>query len=83
MGFQDRQDKIMDFMTKHDIESSVGYDQRNKIARQYGIVYGAGVILVNREGIVTARMNRGITEKRLVSAINEAASGTAEQTGWK
>lgn len=69
MGFQDKKKKIMDFMTKHDINSSVGYDDRNLISQKYGIKYGAGIVMINRDGIVKKRVPKGFSEKSLLDAL--------------
>jgi cytochrome oxidase Cu insertion factor (SCO1/SenC/PrrC family) len=69
MGFQDGKDKIMNFMTKHDIQSSVGYDERNMISSKYGIAYGAGLILIDRDGIVQKRIPKGFSEDELVEVL--------------
>ncbi len=69
MGFQDGKDKIMNFMTKHDIDSSVGYDDRNMISSRYGIAYGAGLILIDKEGIVQKRIPKGFSEDELVEVL--------------
>jgi hypothetical protein len=72
MGFQDRKDKLKDFMVKHDIQSSVGFDDRDQIAGQYGIAYGAGLIAINKQGIVTKRIAKGFSEKGLIEALKDA-----------
>lgn len=69
MGFQDKKEKIMDFMSRHDIHSSVGYDNRNVISRKYGIKYGAGVVMIDREGVVRKRVPKGFSEKTLLEAL--------------
>lgn len=69
MGFQDGKDKIMKFMTKHDIQSSVGYDERNMISSKYGIAYGAGLILIDRDGIVQKRIPKGFSEDELLEVL--------------
>ena len=79
MGFQDGKDKIMNFMTKHDIDSSVGYDDRNMISSRYGIAYGAGLILIDKEGIVQKRIPKGFSEDELV----EGLKGVIYNTGDK
>jgi hypothetical protein len=71
MGFQDGLPQIMNFMEKHDIESSVAYDDRNMISSQYGIAYGAGLILINKEGIVIKRIPKGFSEDELIKGIEE------------
>lgn len=76
MGFQDREDKIRDFMIRHDIRSSVGYDTRNVIAGRYGISYGAGVIMIDGEGVVKKRIPKGFSEKNLNEALRHALPPT-------
>ncbi len=70
MGFQDKKDNIMKYMTKHGIDSSVGFDERNDIANKYEIRYGAGIVMINSEGIVKKRINSGIAEDRFIEAVN-------------
>jgi hypothetical protein len=72
MGFQDRKNKLKDFMVKHDIQSSVGFDDQDRIAGQYGIAYGAGLIVINKEGVVTQRIPKGFSEKGLIEALKHA-----------
>jgi hypothetical protein len=72
MGFQDRKDKLMDFMIKHDIHASVGFDERNLVAGQYGIAYGAGLIAIDKGGIVKKKIPRGFSEKGLIEALKYA-----------
>ncbi len=69
MGFQDEKSKIMEFMTKHDIDSSVGYDTNNLIASSYGVVYGAGLIAIDKEGIVQKRIPKGFSGDGLIETL--------------
>jgi predicted butyrate kinase (DUF1464 family) len=69
IGFQDKKENIMKFMTKHDIDSSVGFDRRNLISIDYGIAYGAGLIVINEEGIVIKRIAKGFSEDGLFAAL--------------
>ena len=69
MGFQDKKEKIMDYMSKHGISESVGYDNRNLISKKYGISYGAGLVMINSEGIVKKRIPKGFSEKKLIEAV--------------
>ena len=78
MGFQDAKEKIMEFMTKHDIDSSVGYDTRNIISSQYGIAYGAGLIAIDKEGIVQKKIPKGFSEDELIESL-QVIIGGAEQ----
>ena len=76
IGFQDKKEKIMEFMTKHDIDSSVGFDKNNLISINYGIAYGAGLIAINKEGIVIKRIPKGFSEDGLF----EALKGVVDET---
>ncbi len=75
IGFQDKLEKIMEFMEKHDIDSSVGYDKRNMISTQYGIAYGAGLIAIDKEGTVVQRIPKGFSGEGLSEALAKAFSG--------
>lgn len=70
IGFQDKEEKIREYMTKHDINASVGFDKRERISKKYGIRYGAGIVVINREGIVKKRIPKGASEKALLDAVN-------------
>lgn len=69
IGFQDKKEKIIAFLEKHGVRSSLGYDMRDRISRKYGISYGAGIVLIDREGIVRKRVPKGVSEKVLVESI--------------
>lgn len=71
MGFQDRKEKIEQFMTRHDIDSGVGYDKRDLIAKKYGINYGAGVAMIDAEGIVRKRVPKGFSERTFMEALRK------------
>lgn len=75
MGFQDAKEKIMEFMEKHDIDSSVGYDTRNIISSQYGIAYGAGLIAIDNEGIVQKKIPKGFSEDELIESLKVIIDG--------
>jgi predicted butyrate kinase (DUF1464 family) len=69
IGFQDKKEKIMEFMIKHDIDSSVGFDRRNLIATDYGIAYGAGLIAIDEHGVVIKRIPKGFSGEGLNEAL--------------
>ena len=77
IGFQDKKDKIMEFILKHGIDSSVGFDKRNLISIEYGIAYGAGLIAINKEGIVIKRIAKGFTEDELIELLKPVIYGTS------
>ena len=69
IGFQDKKEKIIAFLEKHGVRASLGYDMRDRISRKYGISYGAGIVLIDREGIVRKRVPKGVSEKVLVESV--------------
>jgi len=71
MGFQDKKEKIAQFMSRHDIDSSVGYDKRDLISKKYGISYGAGLAMIDAEGIVRRRVPKGFSEKTFIEALRK------------
>ena len=79
IGFQDKKDKIMEFILKHGIDSSVGFDKRNMISIEYGIAYGAGLIAINKEGIVIKRIAKGFSEDELIELLKPVVYETSPQ----
>jgi len=69
IGFQDRKDKITTFLHQHHVQSSLVYDTRDRISRQYSIKYGAGIVLIDKGGIVRKRVPKGVSEKVLKESI--------------
>lgn len=79
IGFQDKKEKIIEFMIKHDIDSSVGFDKNNLISIEYGIAYGAGLIAINKEGIVVKRIAKGFSEDDLSEALRPVIKVSADK----
>lgn len=80
IGFQDKEENIKRFMKKHGIESGVVFDQGNVVSKQYGIRYGAGLVVINREGIVMKRVPKGFSEKDLTDAIKAVENDEGTMT---
>lgn len=78
IGFQDKESKIKDFIVKHGIYKDVLYDKGDIVAKKFGIRYGAGLVAINKNGIVKKRIPRGFSEEKLCDAINRALSTTTE-----
>ncbi|MFC1769634.1 TlpA family protein disulfide reductase [Nitrospirota bacterium] len=68
IGFQDRPDKLRKFADNLGIHP-VGYDDRDKVARSYGVSYGAGVIFIDSSGMVRKRVAKGFTEASLLKGL--------------
>jgi predicted butyrate kinase (DUF1464 family) len=77
IGFQDKLEKIKEFILKHGIDSSVGFDKRNLISIEYGIAYGAGLIAINKEGIVIKRIAKGFSEDELIELLKPVVYETS------
>lgn len=72
IGFQDKEHKIKEFIERHGIVSGVGYDRGDRVAQKYGIKYGAGLVFINKEGMVVKRVPKGFSEKDLKNALTLA-----------
>ena len=72
VGFQDRQSKIREYAGKQGVMSDVGYDEKDLLARKFGIKYGAGVVIINAQGIVKKRLSKGFSGQALTDAIQKA-----------
>ena len=49
----------------------VGFDEGDKIAKIYGITFGAGVIFIDAEGIVQGRFQGGFGQEELEKEIGK------------
>ncbi len=83
IGFQDKETKIREFMEKHDVREGVCFDSGNVISKKYGIKYGAGLVIVNSEGIVVKRVPKGFSEKDLLDAMDAAFSQDGKRAGGR
>lgn len=83
IGFQDKKEKIIKFMEMHGVKSGVIYDDGNQIAKSYGIRYGAGLVVIDKEGTVKARVPKGFSERNLNEALNKVIAVQANQDKMK
>jgi cytochrome oxidase Cu insertion factor (SCO1/SenC/PrrC family) len=81
IGFQDKKEKIKEFMLKHDVHKGVGFDEGNVVARKYGIRYGAGLVIIDADGIARARVPKGFSEKKLHEAVNKVITAEGNEKG--
>ncbi|MDP2167772.1 MAG: redoxin domain-containing protein [Thermodesulfovibrionales bacterium] len=77
IGFQDREPRIKAFAEKNGIRESLGYDKGDETAKKFGVKYGAGLVVINSEGIVKARLSKGFSGKKLHEAVRAALSNSA------
>lgn len=72
LGFQDTKANLLNYAkTMKMDEMSLAFDVEGRVAAQYGIAYGAGVIFINRDGIVTKRFVAGFNEKEFLPEIEK------------
>lgn len=62
IGFQDTKENIRNYVAAKMLPYPVAYDGENKLAASYGLPYGAGMIFISREGLVTGRFRSGFTQ---------------------
>lgn len=65
IGIQDKKEKFPPYIQKKGIKWPFGFDEGDIIARSYGITFGAGVIFIDKQGIVRGRFLGGFGEKEL------------------
>ena len=62
IGFQDTKENIINYVNEKKLPYPVAYDDENKVASSYGLPYGAGMIFISRDGLVTGRFRSGFTQ---------------------
>ena len=65
IGIQDKKDKIEGYVKEKKLEWPVGFDDGDKIAKIYGITYGAGLVFIDRNGTVQGRFLGGFGEEEM------------------
>lgn len=50
----------------------MAYDENNGVANAYGLPYGAGVIFISKDGIVTGRFRGGFKEADFEKELKKA-----------
>lgn len=73
IGFQDRESRIKEYISKNSVQKNVVFDAGDAVAKQYGVRYGAGVVIVDGSGMVRARISKGFSEKQLREALNNVS----------
>lgn len=80
-GFQDKKKNIRRFMEKHNVREGVGFDEGDAVSKKYGIRYGAGLVVINGEGVVKKRVPKGFSERKLYEEVETVIH--AEDDGQK
>ncbi len=60
VGHQDKPAKLTEFARKTGLPDYL-YDGDDSMSKKYGMTYGAGLVFINREGIVKSRTGKGIS----------------------
>lgn len=64
MAHQDRVPKLNSFIKANNIADYL-FDADDRMSRTFGMTYGGGIVFINREGIVKARVPKGISPARM------------------
>ncbi|MBE9536028.1 MAG: TlpA family protein disulfide reductase [Proteobacteria bacterium] len=65
LGIQDKKENIKAFAGEKRLEWPVGFDEGDEIAKRYGVTFGAGLIFIDREGVVRGRFLGGFGQEEL------------------
>lgn len=71
IGIQDSEANIKNYVLDNAVPWPTGHDKGNLISEAYGITYGAGMVFINKEGIVVERFLTGITEKKFNETLDK------------
>lgn len=64
VAHQDRVPKLNAFIKANGIPDYL-FDPDDRMSRTFGMTYGGGVVFINRDGIVKARVPKGISSARM------------------
>ena len=70
IGHQDRIKKLNIYAKKNGIPDYL-FDPDDSMSRKYGMTYGGGIVFINREAIVKARIPSGFSPARLEEEIKK------------
>lgn len=73
IGFQDRISKLRVYSKKMGLYA-VGFDYNDRVSYGYGIRYGAGLIYIDRDGMVRKRIAKGFSEQSLNEVMDRLMS---------
>lgn len=70
IAHQDKIKKLNLYIKKNGIPDYL-FDPDDSMSRKYGITYGAGIVFINKEGIVKGRIPKGFSPSRLEEEIKK------------
>jgi len=71
IGIQDSEARIRNYVLANAIPWPMGFDRGNVISEAYGITYGAGMVFINKDGVVVERFLTGITEREFNETLDK------------
>ena len=71
IGIQDKEANIHAFARELEMDWPVGHDTNDEIAALYGITFGAGVVYIDRAGIVQGREVKAFSPTALERSLKE------------
>ncbi|MFZ3073465.1 MAG: hypothetical protein WA162_09500, partial [Thermodesulfobacteriota bacterium] len=71
IGIYDSEAAIRKHVLANAIPWGVGYDEGDKISGLYGITYGAGMVFINKDGVVAERFLTGVSEKKFNETLDK------------
>ena len=70
VAHQDRIEKLNAYAQKHAIPDYL-FDPDDGMSRKFGMTYGGGIVFINRDGIVKARIPKGISASTLEAELSK------------
>ncbi|OGP11448.1 MAG: hypothetical protein A2X87_02775 [Deltaproteobacteria bacterium GWC2_42_51] len=72
LGFQDTKDNLIKYAKEMKIDDwALVLDVDGHVSAKYGVVYGAGTVLINRDEIVTKRFIAGLGENEFLPEVEK------------
>ena len=70
IGHQDTIKKLSMYAEKNKIPDYL-FDGNDSMSRKFGMTYGGGVVFINRQGVVKARVPKGFSASHLDTALQK------------
>ncbi len=70
VGHQDKTDKLTAYAQKNSIPDYL-FDADDSMSRKFGMTYGGGVVFINRDAVVKARVPKGLSATALEAELKK------------
>jgi hypothetical protein len=70
VGHQDKPPKLTEYAKKNNIPDYL-FDPDDSMSRKFGMTYGGGVVFINRDAVVKARVPKGISSSSLEAELKK------------